>query len=180
MTGETAPVAARDEADPVAVIEVQAAVLTRNFELLRRRSGFDSQLDRAGYLLLLALDSLGPSDIGTLAAALGLDPSTVGRQVAAAEGKGLVTRNPDPQDRRRSVVTASPDGLARMAELSVARQRRTTKMLAGWSVEDLAQLARMFTRYNEEVAHHYFTGIDQVGCAAPHDQPKHSTAEDDS
>ncbi|CCH79511.1 Predicted protein (fragment) [Nostocoides japonicum T1-X7] len=148
--------------DPIAVIEVQAAVLTRNFELLRRRSDFAAEMDRAGYLLLLALDSLGASDIGTLATALGLDPSTVGRQVAAAESKGLLTRHPDPQDRRRSVVRPSERGAARMQELSAARRRRTAQLLASWSDEDRAQLARMFTRYNEAVAHEYFTGIDRV------------------
>ena len=164
MATERPATADRDESDPIAVIEVQAAVLTRNFELLRRRSDFAAEMDRAGYLLLLALDSLGASDIGTLAAALGLDPSTVGRQVAAAEGKGLVTRHPDPQDRRRSVVSPSEEGVARMTELSAARRRRTQEMLAHWSPEDRAQLARMFTLYNEEVAHQYFTGIDQVRC----------------
>ncbi len=146
--------------DPCAVIETQAAVLVRNFELLRRRSDFDERMDRAGYLLLIALDALGPSDIGTLAGALGLDPSTAGRQVAAAEAKGLVTRHPDEHDRRRSIVSPSADGAAAMARVHEARRRRFGDLLADWSEEDRRLLATMFTRYNESVARTYLTGAN--------------------
>lgn len=178
MTSRTSPVAGGDPSDSVAIIEVQAAVLTRNFELLRRRSDSDAQIDRAGYLLLLALDSLGPSDIGTLATTLGLDASTVGRQVAAARSKGLVARLPDETDRRRSVVIPTAEGIARMEGLAQARRVRMAALLAHWSPEDRSQLARMFTRYNEAVARHYFTGIDQVGCAAPRDRSDRGTTDD--
>lgn len=146
--------------DPCAVIETQVAVMVRNSELFRRRSDFEGTLDRAGYLLLIALDALGPSDIGTLAGALGLDPSTVGRQVGAAESKGLVTRHPDERDRRRSIVSPSADGAAAMTDLHEARRRRFRDLLADWSEEDRVLLATMFTRYNDVVARAYLAGLD--------------------
>jgi DNA-binding transcriptional ArsR family regulator len=77
--------------DPLEAIEIASAVLMRNFELLRRRSDIYAELDRSEYLLLRALQQTGPADIGMLAAALGLDPSTAGRQVAAMQRKGLVS-----------------------------------------------------------------------------------------
>ncbi|HEX3815252.1 MAG TPA: MarR family transcriptional regulator [Mycobacteriales bacterium] len=153
------PVHAADktEADPLEVIEVAAAVLVRNFELLRRRSGIYTDLDRADYLLLRTLEAIGPADICTLAAALGLDPSTAGRQVTVMAGKGLVDRTAADTDRRRSIISPTAEGSRRM---NVARARRlesTGELLAGWSADDLRTLGDMFTRYNRAVAEHYLT-----------------------
>ena len=44
--------------NPLDEIELATAVLTRNFELLRRRSDVYTDLDRAEYLLLRTLDDL--------------------------------------------------------------------------------------------------------------------------
>lgn len=148
------------------VIEVQSAVLVRNFELLRRRSG-DSGLDRAGYLLLRALQNLGPSDINTLAAALGLDPSTAGRQVAVMQDEGLVRRTPAPDDRRRAIIEASKEGRHRLATACRGRRARTADLLADWDDDDLRTLGEMFTRYNAAVAGRYLTGSRAVR-AMPH------------
>lgn len=138
-------------ADTLGVIEVAAAVLVRNFELLRRRTPAPA-LDRSEYLLLRTLDATGPTDICGLAAALGLDPSTVGRQVAVMAGKSLVERRPSDTDRRRSIVSPTAAGLAAMAQVRTERRAGTAELLAGWSEEDLRTLAEMFTRYNRAVA----------------------------
>jgi DNA-binding MarR family transcriptional regulator len=145
------------DADAIAAIELQTAVLVRNLELLRRRARPSQELDRASYLLLRTLAALGPSDIGTLAAALGLDPSTVGRQVAAAEEQALLARTPGPDDRRRTVVAATDDGLRRMRLTTRGRRRRTAELLADWDQVDLRRLGTMFSRYNQAVAGHYLS-----------------------
>ena len=87
-----------DDGSPEAldVIERQAAVLVRNFELLHRRTDIHDDLDRAEYLLLRMLSESGSQDITTLAALLGLDPSTAGRQVSALARQGLVERHRGP------------------------------------------------------------------------------------
>lgn len=147
-----AGVAASDSLD---VIELAAAVLVRNFELLRRRSDVYAELDRAEYLLLRTLEATGPADICTLASALGLDPSTAGRQVAAAQADGLVERTPPPTDRRRSIVSPTEEGRRRMDQTRARRRESTGRLLAGWSQEDLDTLGDMFTRYNGAVAAMY-------------------------
>jgi DNA-binding MarR family transcriptional regulator len=133
-------------------IEVQAAVLTRNFELLRRRAAHPDELDRAEYLILRALARLGPSSINELADALGLDPSTVGRQVAALEEAGLIGRTQDPQDRRRAIVASTAVGRRRMNLTSSKRTARTRDLLADWTPEELSALAEAFAHYNQAVA----------------------------
>jgi DNA-binding MarR family transcriptional regulator len=164
-TGHTPPAPgdrpqSRGHGDVLDVIEVASAVLVRNFELLRRRGGVYNELDRAEYLLLRTLDAIGPADICTLAAALGLDPSTAGRQVAVMASRGLVERTPAATDRRRSIISPTPDGSARMAATRTQRRESTADLLTGWSDGDLGNLAEMFTRYNRAVAEHFLPGVD--------------------
>ncbi|HEX3647665.1 MAG TPA: MarR family transcriptional regulator, partial [Pseudonocardiaceae bacterium] len=127
-------------------------VLMRNFELLRRRSDVYAELDRAEYLLLRTLDQFGPTDIGSLAAAVGLDPSTAGRQVAVMAGRDLVEREPSPDDRRRSMIAPTDEGRRRMAATRFRRRAATADMLADWTDEELLQLGDLLTRYNKAVA----------------------------
>ncbi len=136
-------------------IELQSAVLVRHFEMLRRRSDVYAELERAEYLLLRTLDDSGPADICGLATRLGVDPSTAGRQVSAMTERELVRREPAPGDRRRSIVTPTARGLRLMAKVREHRLLATDELLQGWSAGDRAQLARMFTRYNEAVAARY-------------------------
>ena len=134
------------------VIERQTAVLVRHFEMLNRRTAVHDDLDRAEYLMLRTLDDCGPMDINSLAATLGLDPSTAGRQLSALQQAGLTTRSPDPEDRRRSIVAPTDEGLRAMERV---RQRRTDSLadlLADWSQADLDTLGAMFGRYNRAVA----------------------------
>lgn len=147
--------AATAKTDVYGEIEVQAAVLTRNFELLRRRRSQQLEVDRAEYLLLRTLADLGASSIGDLADALGLDPSTVGRQVAVLEREGWAARVADPVDRRRTIVEMSPAGREAMRRTSRERRRHTREMLGDWPEEELRTLAEMFARYNAAVARHH-------------------------
>jgi DNA-binding MarR family transcriptional regulator len=142
-------------ADPLDVIELATAVLVRNFELLRRRGAVHNHLDRAEYLLLRTLATTGPADICTLGAGLGLDPSTVGRQVSAMAGKGLVERRQDETDRRRTVVSPTTSGLADLRAERAARRAATATLLSGWAEQDLEALGDMFTRYNKAITEHY-------------------------
>ena len=148
-----------DEASPaLAVIERQTAVLIRHIELLYRRTDLHDDLDRASYLLLRTLADCGPMDINGLAAALGLDPSTAGRQVCVLKDAGLVVRSPAPEDRRRSIVTPTEAGLRLMETVRGRRTENLADLLAGWSGDDLAALGAMFEKYNRAIAAKYLTG----------------------
>jgi DNA-binding MarR family transcriptional regulator len=141
--------------DGLDVLELATAVLMRNFELLRRRSDVYSELDKAEYLLLRTLDQLGPTDIGSLAAAVGLDPSTAGRQVAGMESRDLVDRTPSPEDRRRSMIVPTEAGRQRMEATRARRRAATAEMLADWTDEELQQLGELLTRYNKAIAERF-------------------------
>lgn len=154
---------ARDGVDALEVLEVQMAVLARNLELLRRHGAFYGQLDKAGYLLLRTLAANGPADIATLAAALGLDPSTVGRQVTALRGEGLVERTADSQDRRRGIVSPTPEGLKQLAGTRDERSKRTAQLLDEWSEDELRTFGALLVKYNGAVAREYLMPAGQDG-----------------
>lgn len=136
-------------------LELQTAVLSRNLELLRRRSDVYDRIDRSEYLLLRTLEDTGPADIRSLAARLGLDPSTAGRQVATMTEQGLVRRTQDPTDRRRAVITPTALGRRLMNTVRGRRTEATAELLAGWTQRERRALATLLAKYNDTVAHAY-------------------------
>ncbi|HVV20574.1 MAG TPA: MarR family transcriptional regulator [Pseudonocardiaceae bacterium] len=145
------------DGDELDELELATAVLVRNLELLRRRGDLYADLDRAEYLLLRTLDQLGPADIGTLAYAVGLDPSTVGRQVSVMEDKALVLRTAAAHDRRRSIVAPSAEGRRRMELTRQRRRDATARLLGDWTATDKRRLGNLLTRYNKAVARDFLT-----------------------
>ena len=146
-----------DTAAALDVLELATAVLVRNFELLRRRSDVYKELDKSEYLLLRTLDQLGPVDISTLASAVGLDPSTAGRQVTGMRDRELVTKMHDSTDRRRCIIAPTELGLELMA---LTRQRRlatSAELLGDWTPDELRTFAELLTRHNDAVAARYLT-----------------------
>lgn len=141
--------------DALDVVEKATAVLARNFELLRRRSDIYTSLDRSEYLLLRTLAEIGPADIRTVAAALGLDPSTAGRQVGGMQSKGFVDRTPARDDRRRSIITPTAQGKRAMQLTRQRRRAATARLLGDWGDADLRQLADLLSRYNLAVTEQY-------------------------
>ena len=105
-------------------------------------------------------------DINSLAASLGLDPSTAGRQVCVLKDAGLVERSPAPEDRRRSIITPTGEGLRRMETVRGRRTENLADLLIGWSEGDLDTLGTMFDKYNRAITAKYLTGSTDVA-----DQP---------
>jgi DNA-binding MarR family transcriptional regulator len=145
-----------DGADRVtAGVERELAVLIRHLERLGRHSDLYAGMGgagRAGYLLLMTLEDAGSATIGTLAATLGLDASTVTRQIAAMEAEGLVDRAVDPHDRRCSIISPSERGRSLLHSVRTRRSARVDALLEGWSARDRRDLARLLERLNGALA----------------------------
>jgi DNA-binding MarR family transcriptional regulator len=77
-----------------------------------------------------------------------LDKSTVSRQVADLERRGLVTRTPDPAGGRGVLLQVSPQGVRLLDEAARLRRGELDRRLAGWSADDVATFARLLHRYN--------------------------------
>jgi DNA-binding MarR family transcriptional regulator len=131
--------------------------LEREIGLLLRRSRAISarlagelhpDLDGAAYGLLSLLQDAGPLRASELVTRIGLDKSTVSRQVANLVDLGLVDRAADPVDGRAQVLTPSPEGAARLARIREVRRARWENDLADWPEADVATLADLLRRLN--------------------------------
>jgi DNA-binding MarR family transcriptional regulator len=131
--------------------------LEREIGLLLRRSRAISarlarelhpDLDGAAYGLLALLQDTGPLRASTLVTRLGLDKSTVSRQLASLVDLGLVDRAPDPVDGRAQVLTPSAEGSARLSRIRDARRARWESDMADWPQEDVERLGELLRRLN--------------------------------
>src|SRR3954452_9027934 len=106
----TATTSGNPTVEPAALarMETELAMLTRTLEGMSRRSTLYRDLDRASYVLARTLATGPPVSINGLAELVGLDATTVTRQVATMETEGLVRRERHPHDRRVSLVELTP------------------------------------------------------------------------
>jgi DNA-binding MarR family transcriptional regulator len=141
-----------NQADGLDLIETELAVLTRTLEGMHRRSELYRELDRASYLMARTLDTTGPVSINRLASILGLDATTVTRQVATMEATKLVVRRSDPSDGRISLISLSPKGRRTMRAVQLARKERIASLLDDWAEDDRRQLGRLLARFNDDVS----------------------------
>ncbi|UJP41166.1 MarR family winged helix-turn-helix transcriptional regulator [Cellulomonas palmilytica] len=133
----------------IADVERQVALLLRLADRNRRRSRrLEGTLERSAYLALGRLADGGPAGINEIADHLRLDASTVTRQVLQMEALGYVSRSRDDNDARRSVIDATPDGLAALEATRRARADVYAEVLADWTPDDLQTLATSLTRLN--------------------------------
>jgi DNA-binding MarR family transcriptional regulator len=148
-----------DREGPAGEVDAHEAfvALEREIGLLLRRSRALSarlagqlhpELDGAAFGLLALLQDAGPLRASDLVARLGLDKSTVSRQVASLVGIGLVDRSADPDDGRAHVLTPSAEGAARLAQIRAARRERWEADLGDWPPQDVATLAELLHRLN--------------------------------
>jgi DNA-binding MarR family transcriptional regulator len=132
------------EADPADPHEVGAAVrigvgvLVRRLRAMKAEEGEITLPESAA---LTRLDRGGPATAAALARAEQISPQAMGVTLAALEARGLITRQPDPGDGRRVVLSVSSEGL----EVLRHRRSRRTQELAdalaeGFSADELATL----------------------------------------
>jgi DNA-binding MarR family transcriptional regulator len=131
-------------------LEREIALLLRRARAISARLAGElhPDLDGAAYGLLALLEDTGPLRASDLVTRLGLDKSTVSRQVSTLVDLGLVERAADPADGRAQVLTPSPEGSARLAAIREVRRARWEADLASWPAEDVATLAELLGRLN--------------------------------
>src|SRR5262249_4238927 len=68
---------------------------------------------------------------------------------------GLVASDPAPDDRRRCMLTPTPEGLRQMEAVRRARADALTELLDGWHPSALRTLGEMFAEFNRAVAEQF-------------------------
>ncbi|MYZ11255.1 MarR family transcriptional regulator [Streptomyces sp. SID2999] len=99
-----------------------------------------------GYLVLVALATGEPPSQLALAQQVSLDRTVMTYLLDDLEKRGLITRRPDPRDRRARQVLITEEG---RAELERSRRQLSTaeaRLLADLDENDAGQLRRLLTR----------------------------------
>jgi len=109
------------------------------------------RLEAAGVHVIGRLAVLGPVRLTELAAALGLDPSSVSRQVSAVEKAGYVRREADPSDGRATRLVLTDKGHAAAASVQEKRAQALKVLTPGWSDSDSEELAALLARLNHDL-----------------------------
>ncbi|MFE2374971.1 MarR family winged helix-turn-helix transcriptional regulator [Streptomyces sp. NPDC059398] len=135
-------------------LQHQVALFARRAEQTRMGGVGQARnsMDRAAYLLLNRLDREGPMGVKALAAGMGIDSSTVTRQVAPLVDTGLVKRTSHPEDGRAVVLELSPRGQARLEEVRSSRRELMAQVTEGWTQEDREAFCTLLTRFNSSLS----------------------------
>lgn len=110
---------------------------------------------RADYAVLASLVEFGPMSQAELGRRLAADRSDMAAFVAHLSAEQLVARAPDPDDRRRNIVTITPSGRRRLATMHEQVERAQDDLLAPL---DAARRAELIATLQELVEHHRVAG----------------------
>ncbi|SCE09295.1 DNA-binding transcriptional regulator, MarR family [Streptomyces sp. DvalAA-14] len=119
-----------------------------------------NSMDRAAYLLLNRLDREGPMGVKALAEAMGIDSSTVTRQVAPLVDSGLVKRTSHPEDGRAVVLALSPRGRGRLDEVRDSRRALMAEVTAEWTGQERELFTDLLVRFNTSLSE-WHAGLGQ-------------------
>jgi MarR family transcriptional regulator, lower aerobic nicotinate degradation pathway regulator len=115
------------------------------------------------YAVLASLQEFGPASQAALSRRTGIYRSDLVAVINELAARGLVDRAPDPADRRRNVITMTPQGRRHLRQLDKLVAAIQDELLAPLTPPERDQLVRLLTRL-----------LDHHIVAAPHpagDQP---------
>jgi DNA-binding MarR family transcriptional regulator len=131
-------------------LELQLARLVRKLEAVRRSRARETAMDRAVYVLLDRL-AAGPRSAAELQSDLHLDQSTISRQLAGLERRGLAQRVAGPSGGRAGRIALTDEGRQSLDAERASRAERIGALLHDWDEQDRRDLARLVTRLNDSI-----------------------------
>ncbi|MFD6228784.1 MarR family winged helix-turn-helix transcriptional regulator [Streptomyces sp. NPDC060232] len=107
------------------------------------------------YAAMVALEESGPASQAALSDRTGIHRSDLVAVINELAERELVERTPDPEDRRRNVITLTPLGRRRLRRLEQILDAAQDELLAPLSAAEREQLTRLLGRV---VEHHTYGG----------------------
>jgi DNA-binding MarR family transcriptional regulator len=98
------------------------------------------------YRLLAALEESGPSSQADLARSTGVDRSDVVGVLGELEGRGMITRDVDPTNRRRNVVSITPAGRRTLTALDEVVDEVQERVLEPLSASERRTLRKLLSK----------------------------------
>lgn len=106
----------------------------------------DEGLRLSQHAVLAAVAEHGPLAQAELVRRLEIDPKDVVGLLNELQGKGLVQRRPDPRDRRKNAVSATPEGLATLSRCADLAEAANQQLLAPLSTAERELLIALLER----------------------------------
>lgn len=129
---------------------------------LQRAAGLP--VTEAGSSLLRSVSRHGPLTLSELAGRVGLDQSTVSRQIQPLVSNGLVDRAPDPADGRSTLISLSTEGERLLARVRNVARHDYDSALADWTDDERATFAAMIDRFRRALV---AAEVDDRGWSRP-------------
>ncbi|PFG29167.1 MarR family winged helix-turn-helix transcriptional regulator [Paramicrobacterium agarici] len=119
--------------------------------LTRRAAAVHPELTVFGYKLLRELSADEDQQQGVLADRLFADKGAISRIVRQLEGLGLVTRVPDPSDRRAQLVRLTDTARESLDSVLADNRSVLRSRLSLWEIDDIHRLRDLLSKVNETV-----------------------------
>ncbi|MXS74287.1 MarR family transcriptional regulator [Microbacterium sp. CSI-V] len=97
----------------------------------------------ATFKTLSVVSRFGPMTLSALAERLAADKGFLSRSISELEEMGLVTRTPDPNDRRSRLIAVTELGHDRLRDARAPHESRLYEALTDWSVDEIGNLSTM-------------------------------------
>jgi DNA-binding MarR family transcriptional regulator len=140
------------DAMPSRVREMPSWLITRVYAHSHRllAEGFGAAGFRGyHYRLLAALEEFGPASQAALGRRTSIDRSDVVAALNELGDRGLIERTPDPDDRRRNIITITPAGSEQLATLDEVLAGVQEKLFGPLSAADRKKLVQLLGRLLE-------------------------------
>jgi DNA-binding MarR family transcriptional regulator len=137
-------------ADELGRLEQEVGVLIRRVKRVigERARAVHPDLQPASYLMLMYLAEEGALRSSVLSDRFNVDKGAISRQVQHLVDLGLLDREPDPDDGRAMLISASPDAVRRLRGVDRDRRDWLEGQLSEWSETDLHDFVAGLSRYN--------------------------------
>ena len=104
------------------------------------------------YRLLAALEEWGPASQADLGRSIGIDRSDVTAALAELESRNLIQRTVDPENKRRNIVTLTPDGVEQLHDLDIVVGTVQDELLAPLTAMQRRQFITLISRLVDDSA----------------------------
>jgi DNA-binding MarR family transcriptional regulator len=98
------------------------------------------------YRLLAALEEWGPASQADLGRSTGIDRSDVTAALAELESRNLIERTADPGNKRRNIVTLTPEGAGQLRDLDTVVDRIQDELLAPLTAAQRRQFTALISQ----------------------------------
>ena len=115
-------------------------------------SGVHPAVDAVSYPILSGIDRVGPVSSARLGPMVGLDRSFVSRLADRLIDAGLLCREPDPADRRATLLTFTKEGERVAAVLRRRLASAIAVLLEDWPAAERHSFAELMDRFVGELA----------------------------